>query len=301
MLWIRVGLVAFVLAWLFDLADARAYVPIWAVFLVALGLELHYFLGARRVRPRVRERVESEELLLVRDGDDEFWIPYEGESPEEIEALVAEARERPDIEEPDVVEPRRSPRPLLVGLGVIAALAATVWVAGSRGWDGLDDEQKAQATARYSAEASRIVGRPVEIRCDESGRIVGAVQHSDGVAEVGGDLAYLTPDRCHDLYRQAFEGGGPFSQTARAVAVLAHESWHLRGERNEGRTECFAFQSGVDLARRLGASDDTARRMMRQQLAENALRARGDSEYLVPPECRDGGELDLDPGSSRFP
>ena len=77
----------------------------------------------------------------------------------EIEALLAEARARPDVEEPDVVEPRRSLRPLLVGLGVIAALAAIVWVAGPRGWDGLDDEQKAQATARYSAEASRIVGR----------------------------------------------------------------------------------------------------------------------------------------------
>jgi len=302
MVWIRLGLVVFVLAWLFDIAGARAYVPIWAAFLVALGLELQYFFGARRVQPRARVRQEAEELLLVRDGDDEFWIPYSGESPEEVEELVAKARAEPDVEETvDVPPPRRSFRPLLVGLGVIAALAAVVLIAGPRGWDGLDDEQKAQATARFSTEASRIVGRPVEIRCDESGRIVGAVQHSDGVAEVGGGVAYLTPNRCHDLYRQAFEGGGPFSKTARAVAVLAHEAWHLHGERDEGRTECFALQSGVELAKRLGASDDTARRMMRQQLAENALRARGDQEYLVPPECRDGGELDLDPGSSRFP
>ena len=301
MVWVRLGLVVFVLAWLFDLAGARFYVPIWAAFLVALGLELQYFFGARRVQPRARVRQEAEDMLLVRDGDDEFWIPYSGESPEEIEELVAKARAEPDVEEPVDEAPRRSVRPLLVGLGVIATLAAIVWLAGPRGWDGLEDDAKARATARYSAEASRIVGRPVEIRCDESRRIVGAVQHSDGVAEVGGDLAYLTPERCYDLYRQAFEGGGPFSQTARAVAVLAHEAWHLRGERDEGRTECFALQSGVDLARRLGASDDTARRMMRQQLAENALRANGDQEYLVPPECRDGGELDLDPGSSRFP
>ena len=303
MVWVRLGLVVFVLAWVFDLAGARSYVPIWAAFLVALGLELHYFFGARRVRPRMRERHEGEELLLVRDGDDEFWIPYAGESPDEVEELVTQARARADVDEveTDVPPPRRSVRPLLVGLGVIAALATVVWIAGSRGWDGLDDDAKAKATAVFSAEASRIVERPVEIRCDESRRIVGAVQHSDGVAEVGGDLAYLTPDRCHDLYRQAFEGGGPFSQTARAIAVLAHESWHLRGERDEGRTECFSLQSGVELARRLGASDDTARRMMRQQLAENALRARGHQQYLVPPECRDGGELDLDPGSSRFP
>ena len=303
MVWIRLGLVVFVLAWLFDIAGSRAYVPIWAAFLVALGLELQYFFGARRARPRVREREDGEELLLVRDGEDEFWIPYAGESPDEIEELVAEAREQAEEDDAlDVDVPaRRSLRPLLIGLGVIAALAAIVWFAGSRGWDGLNDEQKTEATARFSVEASRIVGRPVEIRCDESGRIVGAVQHSDGVAEVGGDVAYLTPNRCHNLYRQAFEGGGPFSQTARAIAVLAHESWHLRGERDEGRTECFALQSGVDLARRLGATDDTARRMMRQQLAENALRATGDQEYLVPPECRDGGDLDLNPGSARFP
>jgi len=303
MVWVRLGLVAFVLAWVFDIGGARSYVPIWAAFLVALGVELQYFFGARRSRPRVREHNEGEELLLVRDGEDELWIPYAGESPDEIDELVAEARAQAEVE--DALEAgvpaRRSLRPLLVGLGVIAALAAIVWFAGSRGWDGLNDEQKSEATARFSAEASRIVGRRVQIRCDESGRIVGAVQHSDGVAQVGGDVAYLTPARCYDLYRQAFEGGGPFSQTARAVAVLAHESWHLKGERDEGRTECFALQSGVDLARRLGASDDTARRMMRQQLAENALRATGDAEYLVPPECRDGGELDLNPGSSRFP
>ena len=83
--------------------------------------------------------------------------------------------------------------------------------------------------------------------------------------------------------------------------MLAHESWHLRGERDEGRTECFALQSGVELGERLGLPEKTARQMMRQQLTENQLRARGALEYLVSPDCRDGGPLDLDPGSSRFP
>ena len=81
------------------------------------------------------------------------------------------------------------------------------------------------ASARFSSEASRIVGRPVQIRCDESGDYVGAVQHADGVAAVGGRLAYLTPERCFDLYRLAFEGEISFSQMARALAVpLAHEA-----------------------------------------------------------------------------
>ena len=40
---------------------------------------------------------------------------------------------------------------------------------------------------------------------------------------------------------------------------------------------------------------------MKQQLTENALRRRGNLEYLVPPECRNGDRLDLDPESDQFP
>ena len=121
------------------------------------------------------------------------------------------------------------------------------------------------------------------------------MQHADGVAAVGGRLAYLTPERCFDLYRLAFEGEISFSQTARAIAVLAHEAWHLRGERNEGVTECYAFQSGVDLGRRLGLSVETARRMMRQQLAENQLRAQGASST----SCRRSAETAVGSTSTR--
>jgi hypothetical protein len=40
---------------------------------------------------------------------------------------------------------------------------------------------------------------------------------------------------------------------------------------------------------------------MRQQLVEN-LDGRGPaSEYLVPADCRDGGPLDLNPDTTRFP
>ena len=114
--------------------------------------------------------------------------------------------------------------------------------------------------------------------------------------------AYLTPEICYRLYRLKYKGDeGPFSQTARAIAVLAHEAWHLHGETDEGVTNCYAFQSGVALGRRLGLSEGTAARMMRQQLADNATYGRSAPEYLVPRECRNGGSLDLAPGNSRFP
>jgi len=319
---LRIGLTLFVLAWIFGPYELRAAVPIWLAFLIALGLEVNFFAGAlRRIppprpdrRPQTvdRERYgysdEADDLLLVTDGDAELWIPYSGESDEELDALIASAREQPDDDEPAVpstVERRRVWPPVrrfLTGLAIIGGLALVLWFAESRtGWDSLDGDTRAAAVQRFSDEASRIAGKPVTIRCDESRDYVGLVQHADGVAAVGGDRAYVTPERCFDLYRLAFEGEVTSSQTARSLAVLAHEAWHLRGVSDEGTTECYALQSGVALGQRLGLSEDTARQMMRQQLAENALRAQGAFEYLVPPECRDGDRLDLDPESGRFP
>jgi hypothetical protein len=318
---LRILLVLFVLAWLFGPYALRSAVPVWFAFLIALGLELHFFVGALRPSqtgardrgPQAADRARfgyggaAEELVLVRDGDDQLWIPYRGETGDELDTLIAEAREQPEDEvgAADAPEGSRLPaaaRRFLVGLGVIAALALILWVADRHsGWDALAADTRAQAAARFSDAASRIAAKPVTIRCDESGDYVGAVQHADGVAAVGGNLAYLTPERCLDLYRLAFKDEVRSSQTGRALAVLAHEAWHLRGVSEEATTECYALQSGVELGQRLGLSEDAARRLMRQQLAENALRARGSPAYLVGADCRDGGALDLHPDAAPFP
>jgi hypothetical protein len=317
---VRVALVVFVLVWLFGPYELRSAVPIWLPFLIALGLELQFVVGALRAPPARRpdrrpqavdlERYgyeeDADELLLVREGGEELWIPYSGEAEEEVATLIAEERER-RIEEasappPPPPERRRPPfRSFLPALGVVAALALVLWVAeGRTGWSGLDESTRTATTARLSEEASRVAEKPVTIRCDDAGEFVGAVQHADGVAVVGGDLAYLTPDRCHSLYRLAFEGEIKSSQTGRALAVLAHEAWHLRGVSDEATTECYALQTGVEVGRRLGLSTDRARQLMRQQLVENALHT-GSPEYLVTSDCRDGGALDLHPDSTTFP
>jgi hypothetical protein len=318
---LRIGLVVFVLVWLFGPYELQSAIPIWLPFLIALGLEVHFFVGALRPPPaqrpdrgpqtsdRERYGYEAEELLLVRDADREIWIPYSGETEEELQELLDDARDLPEEEPVAVVEaepePERMRLPLrrfVAGLGLIGALALTFWFVESRtGWNGLDESTRAEAAARYSQEASQIAGKPVTIRCDEAGEYVGAVQHADGVAAVGGELAYLTPERCLDLYRLAFKGEVRFNQGARAIAVLAHEAWHLRGVSDEGITECYALQSGVELGQRLGLSADTARRMMRRQLVENSLRIGSSAEYRVPAECRDGGRLDLNEDIARFP
>jgi hypothetical protein len=70
---------------------------------------------------------------------------------------------------------------------------------------------------------------------------------------------------------------------------------------DEGTTECYALQTGVEIGQRLSLSADTAQRMMRQQLVENGLRSQASPGYRIPPDCRDGGRLDGNPDSAQFP
>jgi hypothetical protein len=310
----RVSLIGFVLAWVFGPYALRSTVPVWLPFLIAVALEAQFF--ARGLLPGASGR-ETPDRGPQEIDRERYGYPEQEASPFEEEGRWPEPWH--DADPGDQLEedeewatadeaqpesfsgrrPRRRVRQLLIGLSVIGALVLLVWLADSRGWKGLDADAQVAATERFSAEASRIAGHPVSIQCDESGDHVGVVQHADGAAEVGGDQGYLTPAICHDLYRLAFEGEVRFSQTARALAVLAHEAWHLQGVGDEGTTECYALQSGAELGTRLGLDEETAGRMMRNQLVENA--GRSDLEYLVPPECRDGGELDLDRSTSDFP
>ena len=290
----RVALVLFVLAWILGPRELRGTVPILVVFLVALGLEVHFLVGALRGgAPRPPDRGPQ---AIDRDR-------YGFERETDVDDVD-------DWNDGDEIEPVPEPasrygRPLrrfALGLGVIAALVGTIWIVeGRTGWDSVPGDERAAAVARFSDEASRLAEKPVSVRCDEARDYVGSVQHADGVATVGGDLAILTPEICHDLYRLAFDGEVRGSRTGRALAVLAHEAWHLRGVGDEATTECYALQSGVELGRRLGLSDGTARQLMRQQLTENALRGVGSIEYSLTSDCRDGGRLDLDPGSTSFP
>jgi hypothetical protein len=303
---VRVGLVALVVLWIFGPAALRSAFPIWLVFLVALGLELQFLVGALRASPaqapdRRPQQVDLERYGFEPELDEDDLDGLDDLEADELDDLEAAV----ELEAEVAPEQRGLPTPVrrfLVGLGLIAALVLAIWFVDSRtGWDSLSGATRLEAVERFSAEASRIAGKEVAIGCDESRDYVGVVQHADGVATVGGEQAYLTPERCHDLYRLAFEDDVTWSRTARALAVLAHEAWHLRGVGDEGTAECYALQSGVELGRRLGLSEDTARRMMRQQLTENALRGVGTLEYVVSPDCRDGGPLDLHPSRASFP
>jgi len=288
-LWVRVALVGFVLAWILGPIDLRNAVPVLLVFLLALGLEVHFLVGAFRGGPaRSPDRI-PQQIDLDRYG-----------------FAVEDAVEPFDDNDDDYsFEPRERARPLVnfaVGVGIIGVLVVAILIFdGNTGWGSLSGERKGEAVERFSVEASRIAEKPVDIRCDEARDYVGAVQHTDGVATVGGELAILTPEVCFDLYRLTSAGQVVGSRTGRAVAVLAHEAWHLHGEADEAVTECYGLQSGVGLGRRLGLSDGRARQLMRQQLVENELHGIDSLGYRVGPECRNDGALDLDPVRTTFP
>ena len=190
----------------------------------------------------------------------------------------------------------------LVGLGILAALATVAWIADSRtGWRSLDGDARLSAVERFSGEASRIAQKPVSIGCDEARDYVGYVQHADGVAIVGGDRAYITPEICFALYRLAFEDdvrGEPDRPCDRGPRSRGLAS-PRRKRRGNDRVLRASDRGGAGPAagarRRHGAPHDgsAARR-------EHAPRSR---EPRLPRvrECRDGGRLDLDPDRSSFP
>jgi hypothetical protein len=83
-----------------------------------------------------------------------------------------------------------------------------------------------------------------------------------------------------------------------AVVVFSHESEHAGGEDREDRAECWGMQRARRTAQLLKMSAQDA-----DALVQRYYRTVYQQE--TPPyfsqECRDGGELDLRPGTSVFP
>jgi hypothetical protein len=290
--WARAALVGLLVAWFFSPPEVRYSVPLWLPFIVALGLELEFAVGgwllAARQAPAERGR-GPQRIDLEQFG-------WEGQSPEDDD---------PAFWTSPPVPRRRVPLVRRVGAtaAVVAFVALVAWGIGvRRGWSSLDHATQTRVEQVLSRQATLIAGHPATVHCDTAGRHVGAVQEADGLAEVGGRNAWVTPGICYRLYRVLDKHDThSFSPTGRAIAVLAHESWHLRGVADEGLANCYAFQSGVSVGTRLGLSTSFARSLMREQLADNDADSASNSAYLVPAGCSNGGRYDLHPGSSPFP
>jgi hypothetical protein len=271
----RITVLAIVIAYFLAPYSVRSWFPVWLLFLLALGLEVDFFLGgwlqARRGVPVAAEAPDRgpQQRDLSELGSWGYWDPSEPTPPVAAEPTF---------------------RWLHVAEAVAAiAIVGILLYAASRpsGWNAVSSDRQAQTEAILSREASTIARHPATVTCDKKGDYVGFVQDADGLAIVGGDQAFLTPEICNTLYQLAIRHRvQSFSQTARAIAVLGHESWHLRGEANEGLANCYGFQSGVQIGVNLGLSKSRARAMMQEQLATNASDSGANTQYRVPSDCR---------------
>ncbi len=289
---VRVILLVAIVGWFFSPPDWRYAVPLWLPFVAAVALELEFAVSGwrRHARGAPRERRRApQQADLERFG----WL---GEVPDEDDPEFWSSSPVPRLRSSTL-------RRVVTSLAVLACVALVAWaISVRRGWSALDHRTQVRIEHVLSLQAGRIAGHSVHVRCDTAGRHVGAVQEADGLAEVGGRNAWLTPGICFRLFKVIDDHDRQsFSPTGRAIAVLAHESWHLHGVANEGVTNCYAFQSGVAIGVRFGLSADRARALMREQLADNASDSEGAPAYRVPASCGNGGRYDLHPGSAQFP
>ncbi len=335
-LWVwRSLLLAFAVAYLAS-AELQSWLPPLVPFLAAAAVEAQFFLAGvrsgRRRRafadpgPQQRDLDElgwnsrtitvphGEAELVLRPGelaDDEIaeWLEAHREDvaalgPGHHELAPIESVASPlSLEAPRAAAPRRRTRARLVQALAVLALFAGVFVLDTRSehWQRLSAPARAATIGVLNRQAARIAGHPADVICDTAGRHVGYVQDADGLAVVGGRRAWLTPDICYRLYLIHRSGHAAGPSSGQAIAVLAHEAWHLQGVASEARANCFAYQSGVQVGESLGLTPSTARQLMHEQLADNPADFADAPQYIVPSGCHRGGSLDLQLDGTHFP
>jgi hypothetical protein len=151
---------------------------------------------------------------------------------------------------------------------------------------------------RLGRIASEIAGRDVDVRCPGVLQRLADVSPNAGSVYFAadgqpGDYTELNDETCAALddYAEGHTDAGDVPRVARAMHVLAHESWHLAGVRDEAAADCFGLQRTAFVAEALGADPSDARGFAQLALAERAQTA--PPEYRSA-ECHDGGALDLD-------
>lgn len=315
----------------------QAWVPPLLPFLAAAAVEAQFFVSGFRANrapsarpadrgPQARDLADlgwaARTIVVERDGaelvlrpgelaDDEIseWLHIHqaeldafGPGRHELAVLTtAQSPVAPYVAPPPAAGSHDTRRRLLQIALVLLLFSGIFLLDRTRPtWQKLPARERAATLSVLERQATRIAGHPADVICDVSGRHVGYVQDADGLAEVGGRRMWLTPTIC---YRLATTRRTPNAGTAtgQAIAVFAHEAWHLQGQTSEAITNCYAYQSGVQVGRALGLSAKTARRLMHEQLGNNPADFADAPAYIVPSGCRRGGSLDLGLDGTHFP
>ena len=188
----RIAVLALVIAYFLLPYGVRSWFPVWLLFLLALGLEIDFFVGGwlrTRGAPVAAEAADRgpQGRDLSELGSWGYWDPSEPTPP-----IAAE----PTFSWLHVVE-------AVAAIAIVGTLL--YFAARPNGWNAVSTERQAQTEAILSREASAIAHHPATVTCDKSGDYVGFVQDADGLAEVGGGQAFLTPEICDTLYQLAIK------------------------------------------------------------------------------------------------
>lgn len=158
----------------------------------------------------------------------------------------------------------------------------------------------------FDSIASQIAKRPVKVACTFPENPKGII----GETEPGSDYIWMTDNMCgHLLHFQAIVRIRPDRTNLSeqdyddilAMQVLAHESFHALGIKNERQTDCYAMQRVEFVALKLGASLNFAQSIEGTLVSNYNFIRRPTDAYRLGVECRNGGSLDLDPNTLAWP
>jgi hypothetical protein len=182
---------------------------------------------------------------------------------------------------------------LALGLVLVPALLLSWW-----------EFEDHRADVLMSHAASELAGRPVHVTCQrltgtfvDAGAELGYVQWGPDGKPV--DETVIKYDPCQALY--AWLGSDkqdPSQDEVIAVHIVAHESEHLAGQKDEAVAECYSLQTTQQTAELLGATPEQARALARSYAAD--VYPYMPDDYRSD-QCKDGGTLDLNPDSHDWP
>jgi len=208
-------------------------------------------------------------------------------------------------------------RPFLAAIALAGAFAAAAQ-ASARPVTALDRALLARP-ATYEERigeqvARRLTGHDASVRCGSLGtpnpNVLGVTPLLKGHSF---DYFLMRPAECTYLawFRQAPSRWDPRScsaadcrqvgNIATALAVVAHESYHLLGYSNEAQVECYGMQSIWFVASKLGATVAESQALAALYAARMYPLRRTQTPAYWSPECRDGGKLDLRPALAAWP
>jgi hypothetical protein len=175
--------------------------------------------------------------------------------------------------------------------------------------------QSSRVEPRFSRVAAALSGVPgTVVRCwslpDWVALIAERGAYTGGAVDLRADgfvsettRVNLAPRMCERLVRFVYEGRRPPGgkaklQLANTVLTLGHETVHVAPGGSEAVATCYGLQRMRRAAVLLGAPRAYADSLA--ELAWTGLYPYGLAKYHSP-DCRDGGKLDLNPGSAVWP